>query len=115
MREFEKGYKLPFTTDGIMYIFDADGVMALQTIKSLDTENMNKLCDQLNGKINGTYENDWEYCYIAQSVLQNGREMFSIRGWGHLTGTGGLNLPDDEAQLIQDDLGEYVAEMMRKV
>lgn len=32
----------------------------------------------------------------------------SFRGWGHLTGTGGLNLPEERAQELQDQMITYV-------
>lgn len=114
MRKFEKAFKLPFVTDEIMYIFDSDNNMVLQTIKHLDKENMIGLCNQLNGNRDATYKNDWQYDKRRQVVTQNGRDMYDIRGWGYLTGTGALNLPDDEAIEIQDDLGLFIVERMTR-
>ena len=34
--------------------------------------------------------------------------VFCVRGWGHLIGTGGLNLPVKGAARIQDDFVEYI-------
>lgn len=114
-RLFNKAFKMPFTTDEVMHIFDANGQLILNTIKDLNKENMINLCERLNGYSDPAYSNDWQYRESDQVVTQNGREMYSIRGWGYLTGIGGLNLNEDEAKLIQDDLGEYVAERMRKI
>jgi hypothetical protein len=36
------------------------------------------------------------------------RDGLRLRGWGHLTGTGGLNLSPEEAAAFQDRVGEYV-------
>jgi len=40
------------------------------------------------------------------------KEIITIRGWGFLTGTGGLNLSGDEANEIQNKLGEYLTEKL---
>ena len=37
-----------------------------------------------------------------------------IRGWGHLTGTGGLHLSESAAAKIQDDFGQYIVETLNK-
>lgn len=37
-----------------------------------------------------------------------------IRGWGHLTGCGALNLPDHEAAKIQDDFGEWIVKKLKQ-
>lgn len=40
----------------------------------------------------------------------NGQEfpIADIRGWGYLTGVGGLNLSDDDAAAIQDTNAEFI-------
>lgn len=38
----------------------------------------------------------------------NGRLYFCVRGWGGLTGTGGLNLSQQEAEKVQDDFVQYI-------
>lgn len=45
-------------------------------------------------------------------ILQNGKVLIRIRGWGHLTGTGGLNLPEDEAAGIQDAFANYIIKIL---
>ena len=37
-----------------------------------------------------------------------------IRGWGHLIGTGGLHLNDEDAAKIQDDFGQYIIDTLNK-
>lgn len=37
-----------------------------------------------------------------------------IRGWGHLTGCGALNLPPEEAIEIQDDFGEWIVKKLKQ-
>lgn len=113
-RLFTKAFKMPFKSDGIAYIFDANGNMVLQTIKDLNPENMDKLCRLLNCETDAIYDNYWEYDRDREIITQNGQDMYSVRGWGYLTGIGGLDLEVEDAILIQDDLGEYIAERMRK-
>lgn len=45
----------------------------------------------------------WKVGYRALSIFTEDDEMkiCDIRGWGHLTGGGALNLPPDEAEAIQ--------------
>jgi len=38
----------------------------------------------------------------------NEREFIILRGWGHLTGVGGLALKGTDAAKIQDDFAEYI-------
>lgn len=38
--------------------------------------------------------------------------ILRIRGWGYLTGTGGLHLPDKEAIKIQDEFGDYIVKQL---
>ena len=47
-------------------------------------------------------------------VLLNGMPFILIRGWGYLTGTGGLNLSSEKAIEVQNSLGEYLAEQLNK-
>ena|SRR5687768_9366830 len=42
----------------------------------------------------------------------NGARILDMRGWGFLTGKGGMNLPEDEAAKIQDGVGEYVTTLL---
>lgn len=46
----------------------------------------------------------WQAEMHGQNVLACDQQMMicNVRGWGYLTGTGGLNLPEAEAVKIQD-------------
>ena len=39
---------------------------------------------------------------------QKGEYAFCLRGWGYLTGTGGLNLSKDIAKNLQDEFISYI-------
>lgn len=43
----------------------------------------------------------WRVGYAAFCVDAGPMKICDIRGWGHLTGTGGLNLPPEKAKAIQ--------------
>ena len=42
----------------------------------------------------------------------DGNLVLNVRGWGQLTGAGALNLSWIEAELIQDRIGQRIAELM---
>ena len=39
--------------------------------------------------------------------------VFCVRGWGHLTGTGALHLPLQDAQRIQDGFVQHIAKQLK--
>lgn len=45
-------------------------------------------------------------CYVFDA---DGHMIVQIRGWGHLTGQGGLRLPEDEAIAVQVAWGKAIA------
>lgn len=54
----------------------------------------------------------WEmnkYGLAVHQVGDEGYKICDIRGWGHLTGGGALNLPHDEAVAIQKANGALIA------
>lgn len=57
----------------------------------------------------------WRYDEMGHWVVdKNGNRIFDMRGWGHLTGGGGLNLSYEEAAKLQDDLAKKIIETMNK-
>ena len=61
--------------------------------------------------INGIKEKPFEEKLIYRNTLiqdKQGRALLMLRGWGYLTGIGGLNLSDKEAAHIQDAFGAYI-------
>ena len=43
---------------------------------------------------------------------EGAEKLLDIRGWGHLTGGGGHNLPAEQAAKIQDEIGEHIARLL---
>ena len=50
--------------------------------------------------------------WAFSSIAKKRKPVMMIRGWGHLTGCGALNLPDDVAAKIQDDFGNFIVETL---
>lgn len=58
---------------------------------------------------------NWSVDERAMSIWTDhlhGGKVIDIRGWGHLTGGGAMNLPADEAECIQRATAEMVCELV---
>lgn len=109
---FKDVWKAPFKYDDWSYIWDSNNVMVFTFNDYVCTK-----------KVNGELIWDNSFCYNFVNLLNdkpgeklsnleirdecdlymNGEELGCFRGWGHLTGTGGLNLDYKEAAKVQDD------------
>lgn len=98
-------YKPPFTAYSL-YIFSDNDVMTLMGSDDVSEEAMSRLSEILNGNAKPNKVN--EYQYVGGEIWCNGKLMFIVRGWGHLTGSAGLNLSETEAEKIQDEFGRWV-------
>lgn len=57
----------------------------------------------------------WKYVPEAGFVIDSkSRKVLDIRGWGHLTGGGGLDMSYEEARAAQNELGEYLVALVNK-
>lgn len=105
-------YRPTFKSDGV-FIWSSDNVMSLMNASDYDNsdEMMNKLADILNGK--RTPVGSKEYTYSAPEILLDGKPLFVVRGWGHLTGQGALNLDRKMAADIQDKFAQWVISKLK--
>lgn len=74
---------------------------------------LQKICDILNGvseKKPKVKKVSYEYPYI----LFDDKKVLLIRGWGYLTGCGGLKLDPEVAAKIQDNFAEWVVSKLSK-
>lgn len=98
-------FKPPFYNACQIYIFDADNQMCFNILTE-DEFLCYDILDAMNDKkIDKKYDNvriDDEYLYIDDEPV------LLVRGWGYLTGIGGLNMNDEEAIKAQKELLEYV-------
>lgn len=80
----------------------------------LPKEQQQKLVDILN-EIEGvepTYTHEFFYKNGEIFEKESGKMILYLRGWGYLTGIGGLNLSGEEAATIQDEFGAYIVEKL---
>lgn len=91
------------------YIFTSNGKMALTMYDFSKEELTHTICSILNGK-GGAIKTVKRVGPIT--FLVNGAELV-VRGWGYLTGVGGLNLPDEEAAKIQDEFSDWIYEILK--
>ncbi|MCT3673303.1 hypothetical protein HZQ94_08905 [Elizabethkingia anophelis] len=113
---FSRVYKLPFyQMDSHSWVYDDGDNFAFQF--EVDNEAIQKrMLDAINGNIQ-LENNDLVFGYKNTEVFKINEEnkpLITIRGWGRLTGIGGLNLSFEEASNIQDSLGEYIVEQLNK-
>lgn len=100
-------YKPPFRTDGV-FVWSSNDVMALMCADGIADQELllTKLCDILNGTAKPAKIS--EYNYYATEIYCNEKLLLIVRGWGHLTGKGALNLDEETAVQIQDEFGKWV-------
>ena len=52
--------------------------------------------------------------FLQKYIYFNENKVFIIRGWGYLTGCGGLKLDPEIAEKIQDNFAEWVVSKLLK-
>ena len=103
-------WKFPLEESGYTdYVHSSNGVLALSHFRTewiFDDVTISKIVSIINGKINSDFHPEWkaEGC----EILYQGVYAFSVRGWGYLTGIGGLNLSIDVAEKVQDEFISYI-------
>ena len=116
-------YKLPLHLDDYcQYAWDADGNMALSSFDLVYDENgdfasgekerINHIIDIINGECPIDYEAKWTTGDDVTEIYYDGKFQFLVRGWGYLTGYGGLNLPEDLAAKIQNEFIAYILDRL---
>ena len=107
---YKEAWSAPFRVSA-PYIFDGKSKMLLMAM----SDDADKLMEHVVNKLNDTYDERFEVkTYlddydeseepIEDCVLVINGEEFLIRGWGYLTGVGGLHLPEEDAAKVQDDM-----------
>lgn len=93
-------------------VYDSEGVFVFHVFDGID---VNSLLDIINGEVEPknkqrivTYENG----KITMNENGNVKDVLLIRGWGYLTGEGGLNLSDEQAAQVQDEMGKHLVEIL---
>ena len=103
-------WKLPLVKfDYIDFIQSSNGVLALSYFRddwASNTTMINKIVSIINDEINSDFLPEWKA--KGCEIFYRGEYVFCVRGWGYLTGTGGLNLSIDNAEKIQDGFISYI-------
>lgn len=108
---FKEVYRPPFTTDGV-FVYGQGNVVALMPGDTdCPYEILERACHVLNGVVPS--KGNRKIGCDGPEIYLNGDLFLVVRGWGYLTGVGGLNLPHDEAARIQDDFARWVAGRLR--
>jgi hypothetical protein len=108
-------YKLPINKDTIgSYAWSSNDVMSL-TFNNVSPNNVlpydrSRIIQAINGELPNRIKG---LTHNGPTFLMNNVEIFNVRGWGHLTGTGALNLPRDEAEEIQDGFINHIFESLK--
>lgn len=110
---FEDVYKKPFRADEYgSYVWSSNGVMTFSSYDNANLPFMKRVCRVLNGEIKADFPHKFEASKDNTEILYNGELVFSVRGWGHLTGCGALNLNPKLAANIQDDFIAHVVKTL---
>ena len=107
---WQEVYKLPLKYDGIMYAFDADDNMVLDFEDNVNIDNIKTIINNINTSTNNKIigiSNTVDRFYIKDEPA------FSVRGWGHLIGIGGLNLGPEVATRIQNEFIDYINSVLK--
>lgn len=116
-------YEFPLARRGYMVFtkeyekaFDFAFPMLYKNCYKFEDDQMDEIVRKINGEeisfayTDLHYDSDNTTIYVTQDGVK--REFIVVRGWGHLTGTGGLNLPPEQAATIQNAFGEYIVKTL---
>lgn len=105
-------YKAPFHTDGTM-IWSADNVMALMAGDNFHDPRklLERTCQILNGEVQSN--GNPGISYFNGEIFNGAQLLLVVRGFKHLTSSGGLSLSLESALKLQDEFGEWVCKKLR--
>lgn len=107
---WQEAFTPPFSLSD-NYIFDSKNRVCLNTY--LDSpEQRVKLLNKLNGNFDKKPNGIFSLSDDKQRVLFEDKPVLLIRGWGRLTGVGGLNLSDEDAISLQDQFAEWIVKTL---
>ena len=110
--KFDEIYKPPFHEVSDFWVYTKDKVRCFDWIAIIHTPTRKELIRILNGSSKKRAKQEVKYDKGIVSI--NGFNIMRIRGWGHLTGCGALNLPPEEAAKSQDDFGEWIVKKLKQ-
>jgi len=105
-------YHLPLRADKCTsHVWTDNDIMAFQFLQE------NKyLREYIVSVVNGVAFYPIEDVKIGEGVIYiGGQEALLLRGWGYLTGTGGFNLPEEDAIEVQDGFANYIKDRLNGI
>lgn len=123
-KDWTECYKLPLELDKFgIFAYDVNNHKALSCFTYAGDENDNflpgekervrRIIDIINGDKTSDFDPDWEIDPLHRcEILYKGVRQFLVRGWGYLTGCGGLNLPEKLAAKMQDGFINYIIDKL---
>ena len=107
---WKDAYKLPLEFDGIMFGFDKDINLVLDfefyTDKDVALNIIKIINSGVRTRVAGLSNTDTKF-YLNDELI------FTVRGWGHLIGIGGLNLGPEIAIRIRNEFIDYINSVLK--
>ena len=91
------------------YVYSSNGALALSCFRdewASDDVTINKIVSIINGEVDSDFLPAWKA--KGCEIFYQEEYAFCVRGWGYLTGTGGLHLSEGIAESIQDEFISYI-------
>lgn len=112
MRTYKDVYKLPLEmAEYGRWVYDANSNFVFQ-FEQHDKDVNKKFLDVINDV---AFEHPTKHPFHHDNGYiknRDGVDILLIRGWGNLTGTGGMNLQPEEAANIQDTFAEFIVNQL---
>lgn len=111
---FKDVYQLPLRIDEFcpIYVFSENNVTAFNIITE-DADLISEILEIINGNSKKKISNN--VAFEDGYILIDREPVLLVRGWGYLTGSGGLNLPSEKAAKIQDDFADWVVNRLKGI
>lgn len=106
-KTWDQVYQLPLKGSDFTWVYDNDDHFVFQSLTD-KKDLQEKVIKCINGDIKPTSKIPklvYERGYIK---IENGSPLILIRGWGFLTGVGGLNLSATDASSVQDTFAQFI-------
>jgi hypothetical protein len=113
MSKWEKYYKLPLRLDPSpysSYAWGEDDSMVLGFSNEISREEVRYIIDVINGDEASGFEN---LNFSDTEFFVEDKYICEIRGWGNLTGIGGHDLTQEEAEEIHMDFRDFIYHQLK--
>lgn len=118
--DFRLGYQSPYWTDDFCcYIFCDGGSMAFTVLNHERKEDLQRVVSLMNDESGAKpfefvgVSEDKQYIGVGDNEETAKKAFLMTRGWGHLTGIGGLHLKREDAEQMQNDFVNWVCQKLK--